>query len=77
MYISPQGESGPSSDPETTLFLQAQAGCADRLNQLLIHHERFVHWIVWRQQLCGLAYDEAVQAARKFSCSRYRVANVA
>jgi hypothetical protein len=46
MDIPPQGESGSSSDPETTRFLQAQAGCSDSLIQLLIHHERLVHWVV-------------------------------
>lgn len=57
-------ESGPSFDPETTLFHQAQAGCAASLDSLLAQHERLVYWVVLRQQLCGLDYDEAVQAGR-------------
>jgi RNA polymerase primary sigma factor len=57
-------ESGPSFDPETTLFHQAQAGCAESLDSLLAQHERLVHWVVLRQELCNLDYDEAVQAGR-------------
>jgi RNA polymerase primary sigma factor len=57
-------ESGPSFDPETTLFHQAQAGCAESLDSLLAQHERLVYWVVLHQQLCGLEHDEAVQAGR-------------
>jgi RNA polymerase sigma factor (sigma-70 family) len=64
MGDSSQTESGPSFDPETTLFHQAQAGCAESLDFLLAQHDRLVHWVVLRQQLCGLDYDEAVQAGR-------------
>jgi RNA polymerase sigma factor (sigma-70 family) len=55
-------ESGPGRDPETTLFLQAQAGCWESLNQLMSRHEKLVHWVVQRQWLCTLPYEDAVQA---------------
>jgi RNA polymerase sigma factor (sigma-70 family) len=30
----------------------------------MVRHEGLVHWVVRRQGLCGLAYEEAVQAGR-------------
>ena len=64
MLVFHKEGSGPGRNPETTLFAQAQAGCAESLNALMVRHERLVHWVVHRQQLCGLAYEEAVQAGR-------------
>jgi RNA polymerase sigma factor (sigma-70 family) len=49
---------------EATLFEQAQAGCAASLNELMQRHERLVHFVVQRQWLLTLPYEEAVQAGR-------------
>jgi RNA polymerase sigma factor (sigma-70 family) len=57
-------ESGLGSNPEATLFEQAQAGCAESLNALMMRHERLVHLVVHRQWLCTLTYEEAAQAGR-------------
>jgi RNA polymerase sigma factor (sigma-70 family) len=50
---------------ETTLFLQAQAGCSESLNRLLERHEGLVHLVVRRQWLLTLEYAEALQAGRR------------
>lgn len=50
---------------EATLFEQAQAGCAASLNELMQRHERLVHFVVQRQWLFTLPYEEAVQAGRR------------
>jgi len=65
MLDSKNEASGPGRDPETTLFQQAQAGCWESLNQLMSRHEKLVHWVVQRQWLCTLPYEEAVQAGRQ------------
>ena len=57
-------ESGLGRDPETTLFAQAQAGCSESINELMQRHERIVHWVVRRQWLLTLPYEEALQAGR-------------
>ena len=44
-----QGKGGPARTPEATLFEQAQAGCADSLNALMLRHERLVHRVVQQQ----------------------------
>jgi len=51
--------------PETTLFVQAQAGCAESLNALMEQHEGLVHLVVRRQWLLSLDYEEALQAGRR------------
>lgn len=56
---------GFSETSEATKYKQAQAGCQESLNELLIRHEGLVHYAVQRQKLCGLAYDEALQAGRQ------------
>jgi RNA polymerase sigma factor (sigma-70 family) len=58
-------ESGPGREPKTTLFLQAQAGSAESLNKLMQRHEKLVHFVVQRQWLLTLPYEEAVQAGRR------------
>jgi RNA polymerase sporulation-specific sigma factor len=50
---------------ETTLFVQAQAGCAESLNALMEQHEGLVHLVVRRQWLLTLEYEEALQAGRR------------
>ena len=60
----PNEESGPGHNPETTLFAQAQAGCPESLHELMMRHEGLVHWVVRRQRLYGMAYEEAAQAGR-------------
>lgn len=50
---------------EATLFEQAQAGCGASLNELMQRHERLVHFVVQRQWLFTLPYEEAVQAGRR------------
>ena len=50
---------------ETTLFTQAQAGCADSLNDLMEQHEGLVHLVVRRHWLLTLEYEEALQAGRR------------
>jgi RNA polymerase sigma factor (sigma-70 family) len=49
---------------EATRFEQAQTGCAVSLNELMQQHERLVHFVVQRQWLLSLPYEEAVQAGR-------------
>jgi RNA polymerase sigma factor (sigma-70 family) len=50
--------------PEATQFIQAQAGCAESLNQLMARHDGLV-WAVVRQQVLGeLPFEEALQAGR-------------
>jgi RNA polymerase sigma factor (sigma-70 family) len=50
---------------ETTLFMKAQAGCAESLNALMEEHEGLVHLVVGRQWLFTLEYEEALQAGRR------------
>jgi len=58
-------ESGPGQNPETTLFMQAQGGCCESLNELIQRHEGLVHLIVQRQWLLTLPYEDALQAGRR------------
>ena len=58
-------ESGFGTSQETTLLMQAQAGCAESLNQLLERHEGLVHFVVQRQWLYTLEYEEGLQAGRR------------
>jgi len=52
MAVIKQGKGGPARTPEATLFEQAQAGCADSLNALMLRHERLIHRVVQQQWLC-------------------------
>jgi len=58
-------ESGFGLTTETTLIQQAQAGCKESMNLLLLRHEGLVHFVVLRQWLCTLPYDQAVQEGRR------------
>lgn len=55
---------GSSWQTEATRFEQAQAGCQESLNWLMVLHEGLVHYAGNRQNLCGLPYEEALQAGR-------------
>jgi len=55
---------GGPGQPETALFVQAQAGCRDSLNRLMAAHENLVHAVVRRQALGCLPFNEALQAGR-------------
>jgi len=55
---------GLGMHPEAKLFEQAQRGCQDSLNLLLMRHEPLVKYAAKRQNLGDLPYDEAVQAGR-------------
>lgn len=56
--------SGFGEQTEATLIKQAQAGCQESLNLLLLRHEGLVHLVVQRQWLCTMPYDQAIQAGR-------------
>lgn len=58
-------ESGPSHDPETTLYKQAQGGSRESLNELMDRHEKLVHFVVHRQWLLTVSYEDALQAGRQ------------
>lgn len=64
MYVHNQSAGDLGSDPEATLFQQAQAGCAASLNRLMTRHEGLVHAVVRRQVLGDLPFTEALQAGR-------------
>ena len=55
---------GFSRQAETALYQLAQAGCPESLDRLLRQHEGLVRQIVAHQQLCGLPFEEALQAGR-------------
>jgi len=55
---------GSSLHAEATLYRSAQAGCPESLDRLLRQHEGLVRQIVAHQQLCGLPFEEALQAGR-------------
>jgi len=57
-------ESGLGGHPEARLFKQAQGGCQDSLNLLLVRHEPLVVYAASRQNLGDLPFEEAVQAGR-------------
>lgn len=61
-HISPaDGLSGLS---EAVLFEWAQAGCQACLNHLMSHHKRLVVFVVRRQTLGKLPFEDALQAGR-------------
>jgi RNA polymerase sigma factor (sigma-70 family) len=55
---------GLSGLPEAVLFRWAQAGCQTCLNHLTAHHRRLVVFVVRRQALGKLSFEEALQAGR-------------
>jgi RNA polymerase sigma factor (sigma-70 family) len=66
MSIFTQAKSGlrGAHTPEATQFIQAQAGCAESLNQLMAHHDGLVQAVVRQQVLGELPFEEALQAGR-------------
>lgn len=64
MFVSSRKESDLGNDSGATLFKQAQAGCSESLNVLMVRHAGLVGWVVRRQQLFGLVYEDALQAGR-------------
>jgi RNA polymerase sigma factor (sigma-70 family) len=61
----PEEKSGCSRQAEATLFKQAQAGCSESLDELMERHEGLVYWVVHRQWLLTLPYEDALQAGRR------------
>ena len=45
-------------------FRCAQAGCRDCLEALMQEHDRLVYYIVRRQEIGGIEYDELIQEGR-------------
>jgi RNA polymerase sporulation-specific sigma factor len=65
MSISRHKEGGLGvHPPEATQFIQAQAGCAESLNQLMARHDGLVQAVVRQQVLGELPFEEALQAGR-------------
>jgi RNA polymerase sigma factor (sigma-70 family) len=65
MFIHTHAADGPGAAPsEATLFAQAQAGCAECLNQLMARHDGLVQAVVRQQVLGDLPFSEALQAGR-------------
>ena len=63
--MSSSRKSGPGAHPpEATRFVQAQAGCGKRLNQLMARHDGLVQAVVRQQVLGELPFEEALQAGR-------------
>jgi RNA polymerase sigma factor (sigma-70 family) len=55
----------PGQAPETTRFARAQSGCSESINELMQQYEGLVHWVVQRQWLLTLSYEDALQAGRQ------------
>ena len=65
MSISRHEKSGLGvHPPEATQFIQAQAGCAESLNQLMARHDGLVQAVARQQVLGELPFEEALQAGR-------------
>jgi RNA polymerase sigma factor (sigma-70 family) len=65
MFTHTHATGGPgAAPPEATLFAQAQAGCAECLNQLMARHDGLVQAVVRQQVLGDLPFSEALQAGR-------------
>ena len=57
-------EGGFNRQAEAAQYRSAQAGSPESLDRLLRQHEGLVRQIVAHQQLCGLPFEEALQAGR-------------
>ena len=57
-------EGGFNRQAEAALYRSAQAGSPESLDRLLRQHEGLVREIVAHQPLCGLPFEEALQAGR-------------
>jgi RNA polymerase sigma factor (sigma-70 family) len=65
MSVSTHTKSGLGAQPpEATQFIQAQAGRAESLNQLMARHDGLVQAVVRQQVLDELPFEEALQAGR-------------
>ncbi len=65
MSVPSHKKSGPGArPPEATQFIQAQAGCAASLNQLMTCHDGLVQAVVRQQVLGELPFEEALQTGR-------------
>jgi RNA polymerase sigma factor (sigma-70 family) len=65
MFIHSHAAGGlREGNSETTLFAQAQTGCAECLNQLMARHDGLVQAVVRQQVLGDLPFSEALQAGR-------------
>jgi RNA polymerase sigma factor (sigma-70 family) len=65
MSVHTYTKSNPGgSYPEVAQFIQAQAGCAESLNQLMARHDGLVQAVVRQQVLGELPFEEALQAGR-------------
>lgn len=64
MSVSNHKKSGPGTHPEATQFIQAQAGCAQSLNQLMARHDGLVQAVVRQQVLGDLPFEDALHAGR-------------
>jgi RNA polymerase sigma factor (sigma-70 family) len=60
-----KGRGDPRRLPEITLIMQAQSGCSESLNEVMEQHEGLVRWVVQRQWLLTLSYEDALQAGRQ------------
>ena len=49
--------------PEANLFIQAQAGCRECLNELMARHDGLAQAVVRHQWLGDMPFAEALQAA--------------
>jgi RNA polymerase sigma factor (sigma-70 family) len=61
-HILPAG--GLSESSEAALFEWAQAGCSPCLDHLMMHHRKLVIFVVRRQGLGQLSFQDALQAGR-------------
>jgi RNA polymerase sigma factor (sigma-70 family) len=64
IYTHTKSGLGGVHAPEATQFIQAQAGCAESLNQLMARHGGLVQAVVRQQVLGELPFEEALQAGR-------------
>ena len=64
MKTAGKKKSGLGKHPEARLFEQAQNGCGESLDLLLVRHEPLVVYAVKRQNLGDLPFEEAVQGGR-------------
>ena len=64
MKSEKKGNSDLGDQPEVRVFEQAQCGCQDSLNLLLVRHESLVRYAANRQNLGDLPFEEAAQAGR-------------
>jgi hypothetical protein len=62
MNCSIEAIGGPGLPTETVLFVQAQAGCQESLNRLMVTHENLVHAVVRQQTLGHLPFCEVLHA---------------